>query len=471
MTFNLLDFCEYRALKERQNFFTLPYLVELCEAIEDATFGNLPDGKKNLAVAIAPRHYKTTVISQCYPAWCLGEIAPDCSFIMTSATSALASTNAIAVRKIIQSGWYRELYPHVMIDQDEKDIQTNFSTTSKGTLYASGLGGTITGYGAGKTRSGFGGAIICDDPIKPVEARSKLMLEKVIEYYSGTLKSRRNNAALTPFILIMQRLHLNDLIGWVMGNEKDDWHLITFPALNEETGEVLNPMTTTRQELETLKEVNAPVYWAQYQQTPIMEGGTIIKASWWKTYEEGKAPTNGYTFLTADTAYKAEKRHDRSVIQAWTADKSGMYLLDGIAGRWEFPQLLENAKDMWERYKVFGASEFFVEDKASGTPLSQVMEAAGIPATPWNPNKYHYPDDKLARMRSASWTVHGGRVFVPSGEHKVQTTPESYISVSGHAKFLIEEAAVFSDNDTHANDDACDAFCMAHCMYISAGGL
>jgi predicted phage terminase large subunit-like protein len=472
MTFNLFDFCEYRAMKEKQNFFSFPYLVELCEAIEDATFGNLPDGKKNLAVAIAPRHYKTTVISQCYPAWCLGEISPDCSFIMTSATSALASSNAIAVRRIIQSSWYRSLYPHVKIDQIEKDIQTNFSTTSKGSLYASGLGGTITGYGAGQTRSGFGGAIIIDDPIKPVEARSRLMLEKCSDYYTGTLKSRRNNVNNTPIILIMQRLHIDDLIGFVMQNEPDDWHLIQFPALDEQSGTVLNPMTQSLKELETLKEVDPSTYYSQYQQSPIIEGGGMIKPEWWRTYEPTDLRRGSFVFLTADTALKEDARNDASVIQMWLGTREGLYLIDGISGRWNFPTLLENAKEFWEKArKKYGAREFFIEDKASGTPLAQTMELAGIPTIPWNPSKYHYPLDKVGRMKTASFAVHGGKVFVPAGEEKVQIRPGEYIHVSKPAKLLIEEATVFSSDNSHVHDDFCDAFSMAHCIWVDAGGM
>ncbi len=432
--------------------------------------GTLPNGRKNLAVSIPPRHYKTTFISQNMPAWAFGEIAPDCEFILTSATAGLSVANAIAVKKIMNEAWYKDLYPHVAISKVDADVQHYFKTTASGAIYAAGLGGTITGWGAGKTRQGFGGAIVVDDPLKADDARSALMRENVVNYYLDTLKSRRNDIANTPFILVAQRLHPDDLTGWIFKNEPEDWHLVSFPALQD--GKVLNSLTTSVKSLETMRDVAPHVFYAQYQQTPISEGGNIIKLPWWRFYEPNdKQQMGGLIFLTADTAFKEDKKSDRSVIQAWAGTSQGLYLLDAIYGRWEFPELLRRAGEFWEKWQERGAREFWVEDKASGTPLVQVLKTSGVPARGWTPKEFDYPDDKVSRMNTFAFSVHGGHVYLPRGPESVIVDIDRAENVTLFARVLMEEAAAFARDMSHTHDDHCDTATMADSLWKNAGGM
>lgn len=468
--YTLFDYLDRVAGEERRPFKSFAYLKEMCAAVEACVFRTLPEGKKNLIVAIPPRHYKTTVISQALPAWCLAEIAPDCEFILTSATAGLAVNNAMAVKRILSAVWHKKTYPHVVISKTDKDVQHYFKTTAGGAVYAAGLGGTITGFGAGKTRRGFGGAIIIDDPLKAEEASSQTMRDKAVAYYTNTLKSRRNSVHNTPFILVAQRLHPDDPIGWIMKNEPDDWHLVSFPALVD--GKLLNPLTTSLAELETLKEVAPATFAAQYQQSPIIEGGNIIKLDWWRFYDPQEMKCfPGLIFLTADTAFKEEKHHDASVVAAWLGTRDHLYFLDSIYGRWNFPRLLQKAKDFWGFWKERGAREFWIEDKATGGPLEQMLNYdLDIPAQAWIPSKFGYPDNKVARMKQASFTVHGGRVLLPLGQEKVALDKDREASLTLPAKVLMEECAAFAVDMSHSHDDHCDAFTMADSLWKHAGG-
>ena len=105
MYYTFAEFMERAALEDKKPYVDLPYIHAMCEAVEDCVAGRLPDGKKNLAIAVPPRHYKTTYISQGFPAWCFAEISPDCEFILTSATDKLAKNNAIMARKILNEQW------------------------------------------------------------------------------------------------------------------------------------------------------------------------------------------------------------------------------------------------------------------------------------------------------------------------------------------------------------------------------
>lgn len=406
MIYNLFDFSDRVAGEFKKSFISFPYLEELCYWVERCVTGRLPEGKKNLIVAIPPRHYKTTFISQNMPAWALGEIAPDCEFILTSATSTLATANAMAVKKILTAPWYKELYPHVQISSDDKDVQNYFKTTSGGCVYASGLGGTITGFGAGKTRDGFGGAIIIDDPLKADEASSVVMRENNISYYTDTLKSRRNSVHTTPMILVAQRLHLEDLIGWVIDNEAADWHIVSFQALKD--GKVLNPLTTSVEQLTLLKETAPGAFYAQYQQQPIVDGGAIFNSEWIQYYTPTTLPKKFNRIIQSwDMAFKDADDSDFVVGQVWGQEGADCYLLDQVRGRWGFTQTVEAVKALsakWPR-----ALEKLVEDKANGPAVIDSLKHKIMGLIPVEPD-----GSKTARAYAITPLWQARNVWLPS---------------------------------------------------------
>lgn len=464
MIYDLFDFADRVAGEQHQTFFDMRYLHRLTEALEQVVIGELPDGARNLAISIAPRHYKTTFGSKAFPAWCLAEVAPDCEFILTSYSATLATENAMGVKNIVTQAWYQDLYPHVRVSSADKNVQNYFKTSAGGCIYAVGTGGTVTGFGAGKTRRGFGGAIIIDDPMKAMDARSETQRKNVINYYTGTLKSRRNDANKTPFILIAQRLHPEDLLGWALKNEPEDWYVVSFPAISE-NGTLLNPVTMNLAELTNLKEIDPFTYWAQYMQTPVVPGGDIIKQSWWTTYTPSINDRFPYVFITADTAYKSKEQSDQSVIRAWGATRDALYELGAVWGRWEFPELLERAQRFWSRWQKLGARDFYIEDRATGTPLEQTLLNAGIPATAWLPGKYNFPDDKVSRMNEAAYYVKGGRVKVPEGSIAIRSETGSVVHTTASGAALIEECSLFQRDMSHIHDDHCDTLSMAVSIY------
>ena len=466
MIYSLFDYADRTAGELKTTFIDLPYLHRITGILEDCVAGQLPEGKRNLAITIAPRAYKTTFASRYFPAWCLAEVSPDCEFILTSYSEGLAVGNAMTIRKFIAQEWHQDLYPHLRVDRKSRDVQNYFMTTAGGAVYAVGTGGTITGMGAGKTRNGFGGAIIIDDPLKAQDSRSMKERENCINFYSGVLKNRKNNALHTPIILIQQRLHVDDLVGWVLKNEPKDWALVSFPAIVD--GKLLNPVTMNMEDLANLKEVDPVTYWAQYMQTPIVPGGSMIKLDWWKTYKLSEnVYKKGYMFITADTAFKSKEDSDQSVLQCWMANRDGMFLLDAVYGRWEFPQLLENAATFWRKWRQYNVREFFVEDKASGTPLAQTLEMNGLPAVAWKPQDFDFATDKVGRVSDAAFLVHAGRIFLPEGDTNVRIDNEKSMKLQDFAADLAEQAALFQRDMGHAHDDHVDAFTMACSIYKS----
>ncbi|MDX8384070.1 MAG: hypothetical protein R8M45_08310, partial [Ghiorsea sp.] len=200
-----------------------------------------------------------------FMAWSMG-LFPDSEFIHASYSKRLATNNAYKTRALMMSEAYQAVFPHVALKDDSK-AKDEFRTTQGGIVYATGADGTITGYGAGKVRHGFGGALIIDDAHKANQAKSDVMLQNVIDWYQSTIESRLNSKE-TPIIVIMQRLHENDLSGWLLaGGTGEDWEHLCIPAINDD-GE---PLWAHKHDLTTLNRMmNADPYMfaGQYMQTP-----------------------------------------------------------------------------------------------------------------------------------------------------------------------------------------------------------
>lgn len=237
--------------------------------ISDALMRVYSGDCKRLIINIPPRYSKTELAVVNFIAWALGH-TPDAEFIHASYSATLATNNSAAVLNMVQHEAYREIFPDCELSAEAK---AHWKTTAGGVMYAAGAGGTITGFGAGKHRPGFGGAIIIDDPHKPDEARSDVMRQNVLDWFQNTLESRKNSPQ-TPIILIMQRLHENDLAGWLLaGGNGEAWEHVCLPAIQAD-GSALWPEKHSIDDLRRMEQASPYVFAGQYMQRPApLEGG------------------------------------------------------------------------------------------------------------------------------------------------------------------------------------------------------
>lgn len=241
----------------------------VCDALERVFRGEC----KRLIINIPPRYSKTELVKS-FIAWALGQ-APDSEFIYTSYSGRLAASSSWDVRGLVQEPIYRALFPDVGLREDSQ-AKDEWRTSAGGIMYAVGAGGTITGYGAGKHRPGFGGALLIDDPHKADEARSDVIRQNVIDWFQNTFESRKNSPD-TPIILIMQRLHENDLAGWLLnGGNGEHWEHVCLPALQDD-GTALWPEKHTVEELRRMEAASPYTFAGQYQQRPAPAEGGIFK--------------------------------------------------------------------------------------------------------------------------------------------------------------------------------------------------
>ena len=175
---------------------------------------------RRLIVNVPPRHLKSLLASVAFPAWCLGR-RPSTQILCVSYAQDLADKLARDCRGIVASGWYQRAFPTRLSAQ--RQAVPEFATTQQGCRLATSVGGVLTGRGAD--------IIVIDDPLKPEEALSETRRRAANEWFDHTLYSRLNDKQKGAIILIMHRLHEDDLVGHVLAQE--DWEVVRFPAIAE----------------------------------------------------------------------------------------------------------------------------------------------------------------------------------------------------------------------------------------------
>lgn len=402
----------------------------ICKALE-----RVVTGKTNrLIINVPPRSGKTEFAVKSFISWAMG-LYPDCEFIHASYSKRLATSNTYEVRAIMQHEAYRAIFPWTAL-QDDSKAKDEFRTGQAGIVYATGADGTITGYGASKMRPEFGGALIIDDPHKAGEATSSIMRQNVIAWYQQTIASRLNKPD-GPIILIMQRLHEEDLSGWLLnGGSGETWEHLSIPARTP-NGASFWPAQFPADMLDRLEASSPYVFAGQYMQAPAPLGGGIFKEAWWQMLDI--APPILWRSIYADTAQKTKEQNDYSVLQCWGRSINGQaVLLDMARGKWEAPELETMARAFWAKHKAIDNQgplrAFKVEDKVSGTGLIQKLKREGIPMVGVQRDR-----DKVTRAFDAAPFVQSGNVVILN-------------HLSGLADFL-SEAALFPNA---AHDDMID---------------
>ena len=240
----------------------------------------------------------------------------------------------------------------------------------------------------------------------------------------------------------MQRLHEQDLVGYVWQREPELWEILQIPVRDDE-GQVLWPEKFSVDEAERLERLDPFAFSAQYMQEPTPAGGAMFKREMIQRYDV--RPDNLVRVgIFADTAMKEGQRNDYSVLHYMGTDGANCYCLDMDRGKWTAPDLLEHATKFWERHKPrrmvnpVRFTGFFIEDKASGTGLIQTLRAqTSIPVIAKQRNR-----DKVSRANDILPYVAACKLFVPKHEQ--------------WAEDVISEMCAFSPAMTHAHDDIVD---------------
>jgi len=378
-----------------------------------------PDGMYLVGKTIIPTH-NTMMVSEYFPAWYLGR-NPEHQVIATTYSYERATDVGRKVRNQMLMDAYQEIFPDFTLSSDSKSAN-RLSSEQGGNYFSVGVGGAIAGRGAD--------LFLIDDPIKGrEEADSEVSRRKLIDWYRSVAYTR-----LLPggrIVVISTRWHYDDLTGYLLEEDVDNWEVLKFPAIAEEDepvigrkrGEALWPAKYPIERLQVIRDVVGSREWnSLYQQDPIDEEGGVVKISWFKRYDEHEMlrfemnpetpPFNiKYLAISWDTAFKeSEINTTPSCATVWGASDIGFYLIDVFTQRMNFPKLKRKSISLYNYYSNFLNTVVLIEDKASGQSLIQVLqEETNIPIIKMIPDK-----GKVIRMESVSNVIEGGRVHIPN---------------------------------------------------------
>lgn len=366
---------------------------------------------KRLIITMPPRSLKSLSASIAFPAWLLGR-DPRLRIICVSYGRALTTAHANSFRTIVNSPWYRSLFPAMRVDP-RKDTEDEVRTTMGGYRLTATVGGALTGRG--------GSIIIIDDAMKAIDAQSEVARNGVNAWFDQTVLSRLDDKRNDAIVLIMQRLHPDDLVGHVL--QSGGWTHLKLPAIaqhDEEipigqgrvyrrrAGALLHPERETQAVLDALqREMGSMAFSAQYQQEPVPITGNLIRWEWFGTWttlpEAGFAPQ---IIQSWDTASKAAELNDYTVGITARFYNNTLYILDVVRMRAEYPAVkrrIVQERDRWN------ATTVLIEDKGSGTSLLQDLKRDGVHAIP-----IKHEGDKVVRMSTGSAHIEAGAVLLPS---------------------------------------------------------
>jgi hypothetical protein len=235
-----------------------------------------------LLANLPPRYLKSEIASVLWPAFVLGN-DPTKRIIVISHGTELAVALANLFRMVVNSAVYKRLFPRMRVSRS-KNTESEVATTAGGFRLATTIDGALTGRG--------GDIIIIDDPLKAADAPSNSKREHVNEVYRNTIVTRLNDKRNGAIIIVMQRLHVNDLCGYVLKGP-DPWDCLILPAIatraedipigeqryyRRQEGEVLHAEWESLDELKRQQARMGADHWAaQFQQQPFPPGGTLIK--------------------------------------------------------------------------------------------------------------------------------------------------------------------------------------------------
>jgi hypothetical protein len=337
---------------------------------------------QRLIITQPPRSLKSICTSVAFVAWLLGH-DPSKRFACVSYSTELAATFARQFRTVVTSDWYHLAFPAMRL---AKDTETECVTTRGGGRFAVAVRGSLTGRGAD--------VIIIDDPMKADEAQSEKSRRTVTDFYANTLLSRLDDKQSGAIILVMQRLHEDDLAGQLL--REGGWHHLELPAIAEtdqeipigaaavhrrKKGEALHPAREPLEVLEQIRrEMGSLAFSAQYLQRPVPPEGNLIKRNWIKWYDNVPTRTTGMQVVQSwDVATTTGDARDWSVCTTWLTFKRKYYLLDVWRGRLEFPQL---------RHKLVALARehlpncILIEQAGAGLHLIQEFRANPMPGVP-----------------------------------------------------------------------------------------
>ena len=382
------------------------HIEAMCHQLERIRRGEI----WRLLITIPPRYLKSICGSVALPAFSLGH-DPKLKFLVASYGPDLAAQHAREFRILLEADWYRSMFPGMRFDP-RKNTETELITAEGGGRKALTLGGAITGLG--------GDILIVDDLMKAADAHSPAERERVKVYYQESLVSRLNDKRTGRIIVIQQRLHEDDLAGFLIANGNFEHLNLTAIAERDETfdlpggrpyrrsrGDVLHQQREPRDTLDRIRrEIGPAAFSAQYQQSPTPPGGNLVQWEWFPTYDPSLQRSDyAYVVQSWDTAVEIGRNNDFSVCMTFGWYQRCWNLLDIYRSKLEYPDLRQMVIEQRRRWN---ANQVVIEDSGAGTGIAQELWQAYPGIRSFRPQH-----NKEVRLVAQSGKISDGVIRLP----------------------------------------------------------
>lgn len=389
----------------------IKYLCDLLQAEAERIAAGQPK-QKDIIINIPPRSLKSSIFSIMLNAWVWTRF-PQMKFITGSYNGNLANEFAVKTRRLIESEWYQERFGNVFHMAADQNMKSLFENNKTGLRKSVGAGGGVTGSG--------GDFIILDDPQDPLMAHSEVERKNCIDWYDQVIYSRLNDQNVGVRIIVMQRLHEDDLCGYLLYKASDKYNYICLPG---EDSFPINPPDLKHYYIDGLffskrfsksiltgyKETLFSNYAGQIGQQPSPLEGDIIKTDKFRYYDTLPCEMHEWDEIidSWDLTFKGKATSDWVVGTTWARKGSNKYMLGLIRGKFDIMQTLAAIRSNRLTWPHLRAT--LIEDKANGPAVISMLgdEISGIIA--YNPDR-----DKVSRAYAVSPQIEAGNVWLPKG--------------------------------------------------------
>ena len=373
---------------------------------------------KDVIINVPFRSTKSLIVTVMFPVWAWIR-SPKLRFITSSYSATLSIELATKSRDIIFSDWFKRRWGDVFHIKKDQNLKERYENNFVGMRRATSVGGTVTGQG--------GDFLIVDDPLSPQMASSATERDNANEWYRTTFYSRLNQPDIGVRIIIMQRVHEDDLTGFLLGKEtRLKYKHICIPAKSGDGN--IKPAY-----LEKFYEKDTQLFWkdrfsqnilddyksalgsygyaGQLQQTPTPLDSGMIHKDWFKI-DRYRVEDSVVNFVI-DPAYTADQKNDPSALLAYTYKENRWQIVDCVNVYKEFPDLVKFIQQWVQKNGYTNRSRIYVEPKASGKSIVQTL----VRETGLNVKEDKPPTkDKVARVSDVSASLESGRVSLLNGD-------------------------------------------------------
>ena len=396
----------FNLLAPGRPFFMNWHIAALAYYLEQVRLGRI----KRLIINLPPRFLKSLISSIAFPAFVLGH-DPTRRLLVISYGLDLSDKFAFDSHRLMSSDLYKGIFPGTRIS---RNAASEIVTTRNGYRLGTSLDGSVTGRG--------GDIIIIDDPLKLSDAESDIKREHVNDTYRNTIQSRLDDNENGAIVIVMQRLHMDDLCGTVL-KHPDGWTVLQLPLIAEReeqiqigessfhlrrAGDLLHPEYFSQRAVdERRSQLEEKIFAAQYQQDPLQPLGVMIKRDAIRRYDYLPIRNEShYVIQSWDTAIKVDESNDCSACATLLVDDQRNYfLLEVLRGRLLYHDLKVAAISQANKHRP---NKILVEKSGLGRTLIKHLKAAGLPAVGVIPEC-----DKLTRVSIQLEKLANGQVFFP----------------------------------------------------------